>query len=142
MLHLRLLERLRLRVQADKDSVQGGEDDPQALVHSVMLHIGAILNTRQGSCLLDEKFGMPDFTSSGVSFTQHDIPNIEQEIAHFIDTYEPRLTNISVHFQPDESAPMQMCFSLQGELCLGENRNIPVQMMTQVNPLGKVSIRE
>ena len=135
----RLLERLRDMAQKSTEDLRS-EDDPQVIVASIMQYIASIMNTRQGSCELDPEFGIPDFTSSGVSFTKDDIPGIEKGIAQFIDRCEPRLRNVHVHFTPDEDAPLLMNFTLSGELPLDASRVLPVAMVTKINTLGKVSV--
>ena len=135
----RLLERLRDIAQKDDKELRS-EDASQVIITSIMHHISAIMNTRQGSCELDETFGIPDFTSSGVSFTKDDIPRIEQEMAAFITRCEPRLRNVHIRFTPDEEAPLLMNFTLSGELPLNANHVLPVAMVTKIDTLGKVLV--
>ncbi|MEG2140159.1 MAG: type VI secretion system baseplate subunit TssE, partial [Bilophila sp.] len=71
-------------------------DDAQDVLASVVAHIANILNTRQGSTLLDEELGIPDFTSMGMQFTNDDIPRIERSIALLLARYEPRLADVQV----------------------------------------------
>ena len=137
MAGLRFLERLR-RMQHEKDWRDSAEVED--VLQSVIDYVTKILNTRQGSTVLGDAFGIPDFTSTGVNFTSEDIPRLEREIAAFIEHCEPRLCHVTVHFTPDASSPLQMSFSLNAELKLGGSGLLPVQFVTRVNPLGKVTV--
>ncbi len=119
-----------------------GAVEVEDVLQSVIDYVSKILNTRQGSTVLDDAFGIPDFTSAGVSFTNEDIPNLEREIAAFVGRCEPRLHNVQVRFTPDPGAPLQMIFSLNAELRLGKNEFLPVHFVTRVNPLGKVTVTQ
>ncbi|MCR4666832.1 MAG: type VI secretion system baseplate subunit TssE [Desulfovibrio sp.] len=137
MAGLRFLERLR---EMQRDPERRVAATPDEILQSVTQYVGKILNTRKGSALIDEEFGIPDFTSAGISFSNEDMPEIEREIAAFIERYEPRLKNVSVHFTPESGAPLQMVFSLNAELCCGTNDVFPVHLVTRVDPLGKVTV--
>ena len=133
---LRFLERLR-RLNRDPDLRVSVEAED--VLQSVIDYVSKILNTRQGSTVLGEDFGIPDFTSAGVGFTGEDMPRIEREIASFVERCEPRLRHVQVHFTPDSGAPLQMIFSLNAELRFGEEA-LPVHLVTRVDPLGKVTV--
>ncbi|MDO5484321.1 MAG: type VI secretion system baseplate subunit TssE [Desulfovibrionaceae bacterium] len=137
MAGIRFLERLsRMQHEAERrDSTEAEE-----VLQSVTGYVAKLLNTRHGSTVLDDAFGIADFSSNGVSFENEDIPRLEREIADFIARYEPRLTDVHVRFTPDTNAPLQMVFSLKAELQLTEESSLPVHLVTRVNPLGKVTI--
>jgi type VI secretion system protein len=137
MAGLRFLERLR-EMQRDPDRRVAAS--PDEVLHSVTDYVGKILNTRKGSTVLDEDFGIPDFTSAGLAFSNEDMPQVEQEIAAFIERCEPRLRHVEVRFTPDGEAPLQMVFSLNAELCYEGDAVFPVHLVTRVDPLGKVTV--
>ena len=134
---LRFLERLR-RMQRDPELRVSVE--PEDVLQSVIDYVGKILNTRQGSTVLDEEFGIPDFTSAGLNFTHEDMPRLEQEIAAFVERSEPRLSRVRAQFTPDPGTPLQMIFSLNAELRYAEDEHLPVHLVTRVDPLGKVTV--
>ncbi|MBR3663726.1 MAG: type VI secretion system baseplate subunit TssE [Desulfovibrio sp.] len=137
MAGLRFLQRLR---QMQRDPERRLAPSPEEVLNSVTDYVSKILNTRKGSTVIDEDFGIPDFTSAGLAFSQEDMPRVEAEIAAFIERCEPRLKNVEVHFTPDTGTPLQMVFSLTGELRFGGNEIFPVHLVTRVDPLGKVTV--
>ena len=137
MAGLRFLEKLRrMRYETESRDSVGAEE----VLSSVTDYVSKILNTRQGSTLLDEEFGIPDFTSAGLSFTNEDIPRLEQEIGNFVARCEPRLRDVKVRFSPDPESPLQLIFSLNAELRLPDDEHMPVHLTTCVNPSGRVTV--
>ncbi len=139
MAGLRFLERLR---QLQKDPERRLAPTPEEVTASVINYVSKILNTRKGSTVLDEDFGIGDFTSSGLSFTKEDMPHVEQEIASFIERYEPRLHNVEVRFTPDSERTLQMIFSLNAELRYQGDDAFSVHFVTRVDPLGRVTVSQ
>lgn len=137
MAGLRFLERLR---RAQGEAGRRGSEAPEEVLASVADYVGKILNTRQGSTVLAEDFGIPDFTSQGLAFTNEDIPRLEREIAAFVERCEPRLRHVAVRFAPGEGAPLRMTFDLEGELNLGREGPLPVHFVTRVDPMGQVTV--
>lgn len=115
---------------------------PEEVLQSVIDYVGKILNTRKGSTVLDDNFGISDFTSAGLSFSKEDIPQVEREIASFIERCEPRLQHVEVRFSPDSGSSLQMVFSLKAELCYSGEDIFPVHLVTRVDPLGKVTVSQ
>ena len=137
MAGLRFLERLRMRQREPERRVAATLED---VLQSVTDYVSKILNTRKGSSVLDEEFGISDFTNAGLAFSREDIPRVEQEIATFIERCEPRLKHVVVRFTPNEGSPLQMTFSLNAELSYSSDDIFPVHLVTHVDPLGKVTI--
>ena len=137
MAGLRFLERLR-RMSRDPDLRVSVE--PEDVLQSVIDYVSKILNTRQGSTVLDDHFGIPDFTSAGVNFTTEDMPRIEREIAAFVERCEPRLQHVQVRVTPDPNTPLQMLFDLNADLRFGDGAPLPVHLVTRVDTMGKVTV--
>ena len=135
---LRLLERLRLQ---QKHPDHRGTIDEERVVQSVIEYVSKILNTRRGSTVLNENFGIPDFTNNGEGFSRDDIPMMETEIAEFISRYEPRLKNIQVSFLDDPASPLQIAFTMNAELYMTKD-TMPIHLVTRMDPLGKVTVSQ
>ncbi len=138
MAGIRFLERLRT---IQRNPRWRGVEDPVEVLQSVVSHVSKLLNTRQGSTLINEDFGIPDFTSVGISFNRDDIPDMERRIVAFISQYEPRLNDIEVSFlSNDVEAPLQLAFSLNAQLAVAGTEDIPIRLVTRINPLGMVTV--
>ncbi|MBQ7738958.1 MAG: type VI secretion system baseplate subunit TssE [Desulfovibrionaceae bacterium] len=137
MAGIRFLERLRYHAQHPDLRLAPSAEE---ILRSIIDYVSKILNTRKGSTVIDEDFGIPDFTSAGTSFSKEDMPLVEEEIAKFVERYEPRLKNVKVNFTPDKDSPLLMVFSLNAELSIGTDDHVAVHFVTRVDPLGKVTV--
>lgn len=136
MSRLRFLEHLRhARAHGEERNSVETED----IVQSVTNHLSRILNSRQGNTVLDQEFGMPDFSALGASFAASDLPRIERELSAFISRCEPRLRHVQVHYAPDPRQPLRLAFFLEAELDTDE-QPIRIHWMTLVEPSGHVVI--
>jgi type VI secretion system lysozyme-related protein len=139
MAHLRLLERI---------NAMNGEQgllsfyETESILASVHGHIAKLLNTRQGSCLIADDFGIPDFTNYGATFSRDDIPYFEKEIAGFLMKYEPRFQGVSVRFVPDEKSKEILQFAIEGHILTEGGVPMQVRWFTAVNPLGKFELHK
>ena len=136
MSRLRFLERLRhARQQGDERNTVETTD----IIQSVTNHLSRILNTRQGNTVLDQDFGMPDFSALGASFSTTELPRIERELSAFISRCEPRLKQVHIRYAPDPNQPLQLAFFLDAELAL-EEETVRIHWTTLVEPSGRVVI--
>ena len=117
-------------------------EDVNEVLRSVIGYVSKLLNTRQGSSVLDDEFGIPDFTGFGVSYSRDDIPRIEKDIARFIERYEPRLRDVKIAYAPDLNEPFSVNFILDAKLVLTGTDVLPVKLMTRINSSGKVSVTD
>lgn len=88
----------------------------QALLASIKTHLNQVLNTRPGACQSAVMLGVVDLndaTAAGADF-QH---SIEQAIKTCIETYEPRITEVSVKAQADDTyGPMLLRFYIRAHV--------------------------
>jgi type VI secretion system protein len=110
------------------------------LVRSVMDHLRRLLNTRQGSVLLDPKFGVPDFTHLAGGLTAGFVSDIEEEIRRMVLKYEPRIKSPKVTVSRESTDVLLIQFGLQGRLEV-DGREIPLELSTTIGANGKVQIR-
>lgn len=136
MSRLRFLERLRhAQIRGEeRNSLDTGD-----IIQSVTNHLSRMLNTRQGNTVLDQSFGMPDFSALGSSFSAQDLPRIEHELAAFISRCEPRLRHVRVRHAQDANQPLRLAFFLDAEL-MTDAQAIPIHWTTLVEPSGHVVI--
>jgi type VI secretion system protein len=133
----RLLERIR---DIERNPDRRGAVDSTSTVQSVMAHLRRILNTRQGTALIAEDFGVPDFTNLGSTFGQDTIPDIQKAITEVIRKYEPRLHRVDVTYQPQAGDELGVFFKLEGSIDT-ESKSIPVVFETVIDPDGKVRLK-
>lgn len=117
-------------------------NDTNEVLRSVMGYVSKLLNTRRGSSVLDEEFGIPDFTGFGVSYGRDDIPRVEKEISSFIERCEPRLRDVKITYSPDPAEPFSINFLLEAKLLLTGTEVLPVKMTTRINSSGRVSVTD
>jgi type VI secretion system protein len=142
----RLFERLRERYEA-ANREGGGKphhgDDLSVVVDSVRRHVTTLLNTRQGSVLLDPDFGVPDFTNLGSHFSRLDLPRLERTMVEYISRYEPRLRNIHILFDPPGDDHFTLAFSITAELAVDTDTGssaMPLRFLSSVTQTGMVKV--
>lgn len=139
MQNTRLLERIRLM---DKSTHWEGEDSTEIVRESIMAHLTQILNTRQGSTLIAQDFGIPDFSHLiTTSFEAKDIERMEQGLAKVIGRYEKRLKNIKIVYRPSPEYTFAMPFELQADL-VGSTEKDPIHFHTVFSSQGRVNIEQ
>ncbi|MFH1139985.1 MAG: type VI secretion system baseplate subunit TssE [Pseudomonadota bacterium] len=137
MLQERLLERIR-RIEDDPD--HRGVTDPGTIIVSIMHHLQKILNTRQGSALIDEYYGMPDFTDLAATFSSESVRDLIRSIKHVINVYEPRLRGIQIETSPRGKQVLELHFKIEGNLAFADNISVPVAFETIVDPEGRIKV--
>jgi type VI secretion system protein len=84
-------------------------------VKSVVDHLKKLLNSRQGTTLMDTAFGMPDFTDLRATFPDS-VRDIERSIAQTIEHYEPRLKQVDVDFMDQDERNLTLFFQIRAIL--------------------------
>ncbi len=123
---------------------EGGEErrnltSADILVASVMRHLQRILNTRQGSVPIDDKFGVPDFTNLASSFTSSLAGQIENDLSAVIQRYEPRLKSPRLRMLQERPDVLSLTFELSGTIQVDQSE-IPVQLSTSIGSQGRISV--
>lgn len=107
-----------------------------SLERSVLEHLRTLLNTRQGSSLLDPLYGTPDFTDS-----LHDFPRglitLQRAIETAIRRGEPRLQAVSVRPSAREENSLVLSFDVAGRLEGGA----VIRFRTEVTRGGQIQLR-
>jgi type VI secretion system protein len=104
------------------------------VVTSVVEHLQAMLNTKQGESLTVPDYGLIDFTDVVHSMPEA-IGTIQQCIRATILKYEPRLRNVAVRFIPDSDDPLQLRFEVVARLA--DSKRSVVRLRTNMNPGGQ-----
>ena len=132
----RLLERIRIMEENPERRL---DVDPGTVVNSVLEHLVRVLNTKKGSVEIDPEFGVPDLTNMSSSFSSESIPELEEAIKSVIVNYEPRLKDVSVHFQTQQDDLLALRFSIAAKLVTDE-KGKPILFETIVDSDGQVKV--
>ena len=132
-------ERLLRRIIAwEKDPHRRTRADPKRIINSVREHLQRILNTRQGSVMIGEDYGLPDFAELLRDYPDS-LRDFERSIRMTIQKYEPRLKMVRVKLLPNEEDLLTLRFQVSASLA-GQERRVPVLLESTVDQDGKVNI--
>lgn len=123
-----------------RDADYRESDDLHAILQSVVAYITKILNTRQGSSLLDPDFGIPDFTGVGGNVNSEDIKQFRADIAQTIERNEPRVREVQVDFTPAGGSEASLMFTLNFKLAIKPFDQTPVTLYSKVGSSGMVDV--
>jgi len=132
----RLLERINVW---SKEPERRGGNYTWRMVESVLNHLKRILNTRKGNVLIAEDYGVPDFTELLRAYPDS-IRDLEKNIKHMIQKYEPRLKAVRLSFVPQDDDILSLHFRVEAKLNV-DDENIPVNIETVLASDGKVDIK-
>lgn len=132
----RLLERIS-RWEEGTDYTSRPSAD--VLVRSLLRHLQRILNTKQGSVLINDSFGVPDFANLAGSLLPGTPQEIEVGLKQVIEQFEPRLKSPVVKLSAGGEDPLSLRFELSGTVAV-DDRDIPVHLSTVVTANGKVNV--
>lgn len=133
----RLLKRIRrwnIEQQSGISDIDGSE-----LVESVKNDLELLLNTRRGTVLIDPEMGLPDLTHLTNGYSQPDVDELQMDVMQQIKRYEPRLSSVDVKFVGDQSAQIQLAFSVTASL-KQERQSIPFSVRLLMNENGSTSV--
>ena len=133
------MERIR---RLETGSAQRAARDISGGLRSVIRNLSNMLNTRQGSVMIADDYGMPDFTNFPVDDLIKTAAEIERIIEDMIKKYEPRLRGVRVHFDPKPDDMHSLRFRLEADMAdpLERGRTVPIGLETIVTTEGKVRI--
>lgn len=131
----RLLERV---AYWERGSDRSNQTQAETLIRSICNHLLRLLNTRQGSVLLDPLFGVPDLANVAGGTATGATADIEEELRRLISRYEPRLKNPRVVSAPRGSEVLALVFSLSGAVEVN-HQLIPLQLSTRLDGNGRLS---
>lgn len=106
---------------------------------SILRNLRLMCVTRLGSVPSAPKLGV-----LSVSDVLHGFPDaatiMARSIRDTIETFEPRLTNVRVHFVPSGSAELVLRFEVVGQAVLG-GRRTPISFETNIDPNRRMTVR-
>ncbi|MGY3133973.1 type VI secretion system protein [Bradyrhizobium sp. USDA 4501] len=82
---------------------------------SVLGNLRRVLNSRQGCCETRPDLGMPDLNEA-VGQGADAVRALARSLKQQIETFEPRLKNVSIRFHADPDNPLQLSFHVNATL--------------------------
>ncbi|MEZ8082856.1 type VI secretion system baseplate subunit TssE [Enterovibrio norvegicus] len=131
MKNQRLLERI---------GSKGNDSDKELILASITRYIQKILNTQQGSVLIDKDFGMPDFSDLRWGEGSDIRRDLEKFISKLILKYETRINSVNVCTRQSESSPLLLIFVLEAKVEL-DNKIVPLVFETVLKPDGHITLK-
>lgn len=131
----RLLKRLRHWGKSERE--QTGALDAEEYKRSVMSDVSLLYNTQKGTVLIDDDFGVPDFSGMMNRFGEQEAAQIEKALREVTDRYEPRMKGTTVKYIPRSDDQGVLRFVVSGML-LFKSQNIPFVFNALLNGSGSV----
>jgi len=133
----RLLKRFSQWEQATEVSFD--EVDANTLMESIRDDLEKLYNTKRGTVLIDENFGIPDFSYMLSGYTAPDVGAIMQQIHLQTKQYEPRLHALHVSYVEQNKFPGKLQFQITAKLKVKEN-DMPFNVHALLSDDGSVTL--
>lgn len=133
----RLLERIR---NLERNPQERAPHSLSREVDSIINHLQRLLNTRQGSTVIAEDYGIPDITNFPGSDFSETAREMEQVLKDVVQRFEPRLARVQASFSPQRDDLLTLRFKI--EAVLARDKSTPVAFETVVNAEGRVNVLE
>ena len=131
----RLLERIKHMETRPGERI---ERNLPRKTRSIMHYLQRLLNTRQGSVLIADDFGIPDITNTSGEGISEITERIEKNLRNAIQTYEPRLDRVKVTLLSGNDDVLTLRFKL--EAVIRSENNLPLVLETVISSEGKVNV--
>jgi type VI secretion system protein len=112
-MNLRLLKRIRNWEEAGV--VSASDVDLTELIESVRDDLDKLFNTRRGTVLIDENFGLPDYTHLMNGYSAPDSEEIQRDLSSQVQQYETRLSAINISVNEGRSKTPGLRFDLNAQ---------------------------
>lgn len=136
MIQRTLLERIR-----NPGNSQGRElhVSVNEIRDSILLNLQNVLNTAQGNCLTDDRYGLPHLT--GVRSTMpYSLASYEAAIRTTIERHEPRLTRVRVRYSAELDRDVALRFEISGVVQDDDNK-LSVRFETVADDSGRLRVK-
>jgi len=113
--------------------------DHNIYVESVLADLSMLYNTQHGTTLIDEHYGLPDFTNIFNNLTPPDIDKMQRAIMDTTHRFEPRLKSITVQYEDRKNEFGLLRFTLSAQLMYLDGFS-PLSYSVLLNGDGSVAI--
>ena len=134
-------ERLLKRVSAWEGLSEGNsyELDINTLIESIKDDLEKLYNTKRGTVLIDDDFGLPDFSYMLNGYSAPDVGTILKQLHLQTKKYEPRLQAIHVNYVDQKKFPGKLQFQITAEIKTKE-QIVPFSVNVLLSDDGSVSL--
>ncbi len=114
---------------------------PSSLYEAIKDHLVVLLNTRRGSVLHLDDFGLPDLSDIYKGYPES-LHYLGAEIKRTIEKYEPRIIQLKVELVSSSSDNFEANFAITGYLKGSDGRTAPVTFRTMISQGGRTHINQ
>jgi len=133
----RLLKRIKSWEEAGV--VSASDVDANEIMESVRDDLEKLFNTRRGTVLIDQNYGLPDFTHLMNGYAAPDVDAIERDLAQQVKQYEPRLLSINLAYKESKKPSGSLSFSMSASFA-HKNQDMNLAVNVQFYNDGSVSL--
>ena len=133
----RLLKRFKSWEEAGV--VSSSDIDANEVMESLLDDLEKIFNTRRGTVLIDENYGLPDFTHLMNGYAAPDINEMERDLLYQLRHYETRLTAVSMAYQQSGKSSSSLKFGLNAQF-RHKNQDLNLVATVHFNDNSSVSV--
>ncbi len=134
---LRLLKRMKAWEEAEV--VSASEADVDEVLESLRDDLEKLFNTRRGTVLADEEFGLPDFTHLMNGYAVPDVDAIQRDLLQQVRRYETRLASVELTSQQPDGRAASLGFGLSA-MFEHKNQDINFSASVQIADNGSISV--
>ncbi len=129
----------RIKHWGESGAISASEIDVNEMMESVRDDLEKLFNTRRGTVLIDEDYGLPDFTHLMNGYAVPDVDEIERNLLYLVRQYETRLNTVSLAYQEPGKSSMGLKFALSA---MFHHKNQDLNLVTQIqfNDNGSISV--
>jgi len=134
---LRLLKRIKSWEEAGV--VSASDVDANEIIESVRDDLEKLFNTRRGTVLVDQDYGLPDFTHLMNGYAAPDVEVIERDLLRQVRQYETRLASINLVYKQSKTPSSNLQFSMNA-VFQHKNQDMNLVASVQFYNDGSVSV--
>ncbi|MBL1275605.1 MAG: type VI secretion system baseplate subunit TssE [Ectothiorhodospiraceae bacterium] len=113
--------------------------DHGVYVESVLADLSMLYNTQHGTALIDNTYGLPDFTNIFNNLTPPDIDMMQRAIMDTTNRFETRLKSVTVNYEDRKNEFGLLRFSVTSQLMFLDGL-FPLNYSVLLNGDGSVAI--
>jgi type VI secretion system protein len=134
---LRLLKRIRNWEEAEV--ISASEADIDEVMESVRDDLEKLFNTRRGTVLIDDEFGLPDFSQLMNGYAAPDVDQIVRNLQQQVKQYDTRLSAVDFQQQDGGRGATSLNFGMSAML-QHKQQDISFSASVQFADNGSVSV--